>query len=312
MIATVTLNPSIDKTLTLKTLRIGGINRAIETILDPGGKGVNVSRALAAMGVPTRAIMICGDYGREWMENAMHSRNIEHDIIASGEFTRSNITLVHDGGEITKINEPGTALTDDDLDQVRVAIRRSRAEWVVLGGRGNPGLPDTTYRDLAIYAKNLGSKVAIDSSGDEMRFAMDAGVVDLIKPNQFELAELVARPLTTIGDVIDASREVMKKGVDKVLCSLGKDGALLITQDGAIHCEATVDAVGNPVGAGDILLGTFLGAGADESALEVGVAWSAASVQLEGTAIPTPSQASAMKVTRHPVINRERALVEVE
>lgn len=312
MIATVTLNPSIDKTLTLKTLRIGGINRALETILDPGGKGVNVSRALAAMGVPTRAIMICGEYGREWMENAMHSRDIEHDIIPSGEFTRSNITLVHDGDEITKINEPGTPLTENDLEEVRAAIRRARAEWVVLGGRGNPGLPDTTYRDLAIFAKNLGCKVAIDSSGDEMRYAMDAGAVDLIKPNQFELAELVARPLATIGDVIDASREVMKKGVDKVLCSLGKDGALLITHSNAIHCEATVDAVGNPVGAGDVLLGTFLGAGADEKALEVGVAWSATSVQLEGTAIPTPEQAAAMKVTRHLEINRNRTLVEVE
>ena len=312
MIVTVTLNPSIDKTLTLKELKVGGINRADSMNLDPGGKGVNVSRALAAMGVPTKAILICGELGRDWMERALEHRGIKHDIIESGDTVRSNLTIVHDGGKVTKINEAGSPLTELDLVAVRESIKLAQATWVVLAGRSNPGLPETTYRDLAKFSKEIGARVAVDTSGPELKHALEANAVDLIKPNQHELAELVGRPLLTIHDVISAAREVIDGGVEMVVCSLGADGAILITQSTAVHCEPAHPVKGTPVGAGDILLGTFLGAGADEEALTVGVKWSAASVPLEGTSVPTAAQAEAMEVKVNRNLDNERHLVEVE
>ena len=121
----------------------------------------------------------------------------------------------------------------------------------------------------------------------------------------------MGRTLSTIGDVVSAAREVIGRGVSTVLCSLGRDGALYITANDVEHAECTEVIQGTPVGAGDILLATFIGGGADAEALVDAVKWSAASVKLPGTAIPTPEQAAAIPVTRHakPVLTRQ--LIEV-
>jgi fructose-1-phosphate kinase PfkB-like protein len=155
-----------------------------------------------------------------------------------------------------------------------------------------------------------GAKIAIDGSGAEFRAALEVNP-ELIKPNQFELAELVGRPLKTIHDVIAAAREIIENGVAQVLCSLGKDGAILVTKDQVIHCEPEKSAVGTPVGAGDILLAIYLGGGAQPSALKDAIAWSAASVPLPGTAIPTPMQAAAVGVKVNEVLKDARELAEV-
>jgi 1-phosphofructokinase family hexose kinase len=311
-VVTITLNPSIDRTTTVSELTIGQITRAQSTTLDPGGKGVNVSRAVNAFGGATHAILVCGELGASWMDKQLSALSIPHTIIPSDGAVRSNMTIVSAGGVVTKINEPGVALTASELNAVQGAITSqvSSGSWVVLAGRSNPGLALDTYRDLATLARKSGARVAVDTSGDELKAALTAGVVDLIKPNQFELAELVGRPLATVHDIIDAAREVISGGVQTVLCSLGADGALLITAQTVTHCEPAHAVSGTPVGAGDILLGIFLAAGADEAALETAVAWSAASVPLPGTSIPTPAQAAAMPVKINSSINQTRTLVE--
>lgn len=309
---TVTLNPSIDRTINLSSLTIGQINRAESITLDPGGKGVNVSRAAHATGVETHAILVCGELGAAWMAGQLTRASIAHTIIESGEAVRSNMTIVSSDGVVTKINEPGSTLTSHQLALVKNALAAQplQGSWVALAGRLNPGLAHDTYKELAHVARDGGARVALDTSGPELRAALSAGVVDLIKPNQFELAELVGRSLSTIHDVIDAARETISGGVETVLCSLGADGALLITADAAVHCEPAKKVSGTPVGAGDILLGTFLAFGADASALEKAVAWSAASVPLPGTAIPTIEEAAAMPVRVNATLDQTRALVE--
>lgn len=309
---TVTLNPSIDRTINLSSLNVGQINRAESITLDPGGKGVNVSRAAHATGAPTHAVLFCGELGSSWMDGQLTRAGIPHTIVEGGESVRSNMTIVSSDGVVTKINEPGSALTVNQLNQIKAAISAQplQGAWVALAGRLNPGLAPDTYKDLAKLARAAGARVALDTSGVELRAALTAGVVDLIKPNQFELAELVGRALPTIHDVISAAREIISGGVATVLCSLGSDGAILITSDSAIHCEPAKKVTGTPVGAGDILLGTFLAFGADASALEKAVAWSAASVPLPGTAIPTPEEASAMPVKVNSTLDQTRTLVE--
>jgi len=312
MIITVTTNPSIDRTVAVKDLVLGGVNRGDLSAIDPGGKGVNVSRALAAYGADTHAVLVCGDLGSQWFAKKLNAGNIAHTIIKADGITRSNVTLQEADGTVTKINEPGFELTNDVMHQLRQTLENLnlRNNWVVFAGRLNPGADVNTYRDLAKTVRDRGAKIAIDGSGAEFRAALEVNP-DLIKPNQFELAELVGRPLKTIHDVIEAAREVIAGGVEQVLCSLGKDGAILVTSDEVIHCEPERAAIGTPVGAGDILLAIYLGGGAKPGALKDAIAWSAASVPLPGTAIPTPAQAAAVGVKVNEVLKDSRELAEV-
>lgn len=313
MIVTVTLNPSIDRTIAVDSLVRGGVNRAEIIALDAGGKGVNVSRALAVYGADTHAIMIGAALGGIWCTDVLNEANVPHTTVMAEGVTRSNITLVEADGTVTKINEPGITLNESliaDVESALSALDLADA-WVVFAGRLNPGASDDTYLRLARFAASRGARVAIDVSGKPLDVALEAGTVDLIKPNQHELGEIVGRTLNTIGDVIDAAREVISRGVATVVCSLGRDGALYITGSEVMHAEPAVAIQGTPVGAGDILLATFIGGGASAEALVGAVQWSAASVALPGTAIPTPEQAAAIPVLRHSQPELMRQLNEV-
>ncbi len=311
---TVTLNPSIDRTIALASLKVGAINRAGEITLDPGGKGVNVSRAAHAYGAKTHAIFLAGHLGGSWMSDQLRNSQIPHTLISAGSAVRSNMTIVEENGTVTKINEPGSVLSNDDIAKVKSALEALdlQGNWVLFAGRLNPGASPATYSELAEFVKSKGALVAVDTSGEELASAVKAQVVDLIKPNHHELAELVSRPLTTIQDVIDASREVIRGGVRTILCSMGSDGAILITEDSATHCEPLTKVSGTPVGAGDILLSIFISAGCDSKALEAAVQWSAASVPLPGTSIPTSEQAAAIEIASRTDFDRSRVLVEGE
>lgn len=312
MIITVTTNPSIDRTIAINELNLGGVNRGDLSAIDPGGKGVNVSRALSAYGAKTHAVLICGDLGSQWFTKKLDAAHIAHNVIKAEGITRSNITLQEANGTVTKINEPGFELSKDVLAELHQTLNslELKGSWVVFAGRLNPGADVNTYRDLALFVRDRGAKVAIDGSGPEFRAALTVKP-ELIKPNQFELAELVGRPLKTIQDVIAAAREVIENGVEQVLCSLGKDGAILVTADEVMHCEPERTATGTPVGAGDILLAIYLGGGANPLALKDAVSWSAASVPLPGTAIPTPAQAAAVAVKINEIPKDSRELAEV-
>ena len=312
MIITVTTNPSIDRTIGLKQLVVGGVNRGNLDSIDPAGKGVNVSRALASYGAKTHAVLVCGELGSQWFSKKLNYLQIPHHVLRAEGITRSNLTIQEANGTTTKINEPGFVLTKEVLHEVLETLDglKLKGSWVVFAGRLNPGADVNTYRDMAQFVRERGAMVAIDGSGAEFRAAISVQP-ELIKPNQFELAELVGRPLKTIHDVIEAAREVISKGVKQVLCSLGKDGAILITANEVMHCEPEQVAVGTPVGAGDILLAIYLGGGATPAALKDAISWSAASVPLTGTGIPTPAQAAAVKVRVNDAPSEARVLAEV-
>jgi 1-phosphofructokinase len=311
-VLTVTLNPSIDRTIALSSLEVGEINRAQKITLHPGGKGINVSRAARAFGVDTHALFIGGKLGESWMSAELDKARIAHTVISFGDSIRSNMTIVEGDGTVTKINEPGPTLGNSELELIKESLAKLPLDgnWVVFAGRLNPGLSPDAYAELATFAKARGAKVAVDTSGEEFASAVKAGAVDLVKPNHHELSELVGRPLMTISDVIAAAQEVIAGGVSTILCSMGADGALLITADGATHCEPIEKVSGTPVGAGDILLGIFIAAGCDVAALEAAIAWSAASVPLPGTSIPSSAQAEAVKVRTRDDFDRARVLVE--
>ncbi len=295
MIVTLTLNPSLDRTVDVDALERGAVIRTSEPVLEPGGKGVNVTRALSANGVASLAIVaVAGPEGAEL------SRLLERDGIlcrfvpVSGR-TRSNTTVCEPDGTVTKLNEPGSPLSDSDLTAIATAVRTSvrDGDWLVVSGSTPPELSGDQVAALLADASATGAHLVIDSSGDALGSAL-ASKPRIIKPNRDELSELVGRELRSVAAVVEAAEEVRGRGVDFVLVSLGAEGAVLVGPDGMLMGESHVEKPRSTVGAGDSFLAGFLSRftvdeGDVEAALLEALTWGAAAARLPGTAVPTPS-----------------------
>lgn len=302
MIVTLTPNPSLDRTITVDRLRVGEVHRAGGLHVDAGGKGVNVSRALAANGLATLAVMPAHGAPAVEFTTRLEADGVAHDYIPLEGAVRTNITIVDADGITTKINEPGRASTAADATAMLDAVERhiGGCAWLVGCGSLPPGIDGSLYVGLIERARARGVRVAIDTSGTALRKAVAAGP-DLIKPNHEELEELVGRSLPTLGDVLDAARGLVAGGVATVVVSLGEHGALAVDAETAVHASAVVSQPQSTVGAGDCLLAGLLAAmetGASlADALESGVRWGAAAVALPGSTVPSPGDLSIPRVT---------------
>ncbi|MFC5065348.1 1-phosphofructokinase [Actinomycetospora atypica] len=291
MIVTVTPNPSIDRTVEVPELVPGAVLRATGHRVDPGGKGVNVSRVLAHFGRPTLAVMPGGE-GE--LASLLRRAGVRPVCTPATGATRVNTALVEPDGTTTKVNEPGLLLTAAQLDALvdTVRVHASSADWVVTAGSVPTGAASDLHGRIVRAARRAGARVAVDTSGDALRHAV-AERPDLVKPNVAELAELVGHPLPALADVLAAARELCSDGIDTVLVSMGAAGALVVDRDESWHVASPSVAVRSTVGAGDSTLAGYLialGAGAKKpDALVHAVACGAAAVGLPGTAVPGPA-----------------------
>ena len=290
MIVTVTPNPSLDRTVEIPSLRRGDVHRATSVRLDPGGKGVNVARVLAAAGEQTVALLPYGAGPGDRLALLLEQAGVTTAGVPIAAATRTNLTLVEPGGVTTKINEPGPAMTSDEYDALvdRAVTLGAGASWLVSCGSLPPGASDDLHGELVRRCRRPGLRIAVDTSDEPLRRAVDARP-DLIKPNHAELAGLVGRDLRSVGDVHLAARELRARGVVSVLVSLGAGGALLVDRSGEFHARTPPIPVRSTVGAGDSTLAGFLAAGAEgPDALRYAVAYGAAACRLPGSAAPGP------------------------
>ncbi|WP_350275420.1 1-phosphofructokinase [Kribbella sp. HUAS MG21] len=299
MIVTLTANPSVDRTIELAgELRRGEVQRAVSVRSEPGGKGVNVARALTAAGAPVVAVLPAGTDDR--MLAALRDQSVAYRAVDVPHPVRVNVTVVEPDGTTTKLNEAGTSLGPVVLDALVAAVleQAAGARWAVLSGSLPPGVPADWYVALVEALRAQGCAVAVDTSGEPLR-AVAAGPVlpELLKPNAEELAELtgfdVSRLEADPGFVADAARALVARGAGAVLATLGRHGAVLVDGEGSAYFgqAGTVVPV-NTVGAGDATLAGYLlaesaGAGPAER-LRQAVAFGAAAVQLAGSAMPRP------------------------
>ncbi|MFI5999111.1 1-phosphofructokinase [Streptomyces sp. NPDC051366] len=304
MILTVTPNPSLDRTYEVPSLDRGAVLRATGDRVDPGGKGVNVSRALAAAGVLTTAVLPLGGASGTLIAELLGAQGVDVTAVTVAGQTRSNISLVEPDGTLTKINAPGPELTAEESGLLLETVRTAAGDpvWIAACGSLPLGLAPEWYADLVARAREAGAKVALDTSGPALTAALQARP-DLIKPNAAELAQAVGRPLATLGEVARAAQELRSRGAGAVLASLGADGQLLVSAEGTFHGTAPVAAVRSDVGAGDASLAGFLIAGGTgPGALASALAHGAAAVQLPGSAMPVPAdlRPEAVRVTENP------------
>ena len=314
MIVTVTPNPSIDRTVTLPaTLVRGAVHRVSSVSSEPGGKGVNVARALTLAGLEVVAVLPAGPH--DPILSALAAQGVDfHAVPVSGP-VRTNLTITENDGTTTKINEPGAVAEPADVDALALAVtdRAQSAAWVVLSGSLPPGIPDSWYSDMTGLLQARGCKVAVDTS-DAPLAALAAGLEraapDLIKPNSEELAGLAgvtADSLETAvarGDaapVVCAARRLIDRGVGAVLATLGPAGAVLVDADGAWLATPPPIVPRSTVGAGDSSLAGYVRADVEGAnapgRLQMAVAYGSGAAALPGSALPSPAQINLDYVT---------------
>ncbi|WP_031510168.1 1-phosphofructokinase [Streptomyces megasporus] len=312
MILTVTPNPSLDRTYELPALDRGAVLRARADRVDPGGKGVNVSRAVAAAGRRTVAVVPLGGPEGALLARLLTDHGIEAVGVPVAGSTRVNITLVEPDGTLTKVNAAGPEVTGAEAEALLEAVRSrsADADWIACCGSLPRGLRPRWYAELVRRAHRAGARIALDTSGVALTAALEERP-DVVKPNAAELAEAVGRPLATVGDAVKAAEELRERGARAVLASLGADGQLLVDDTGTHFGRAPVGVVRSNVGAGDASLAGFLAAGGSgPAALAAAVAHGAAAVQLPGSAMPTPTDLDPTAVTTTADIPSDRALTE--
>ncbi|WP_297084596.1 1-phosphofructokinase [uncultured Demequina sp.] len=305
MIVTLTPNPSLDRTVTVDGLVRGRVHRTTSLRDDPGGKGVNVSRALAANGDPTCAVVPVGAEAAAAFSTMLDAAAVDHVFVELAGAVRTNITIAEPDGTTTKINEPGRASTPADAESMLDAVeaRLEGATWAVGCGSLPPGLDGQLYAELIERAHRRGVRAAIDTSGAPLSTAI-AARPDLVKPNHHELAEHAGRDLPRLEDVLAAAHEVLDAGVGTVLVSLGERGAIAVDRAGASHAVAHVATPRSTVAAGDCLLAGWLHAvesGATrDAALATAVRWGSAAVALPGSQVPGPADVDRIVVDVSP------------
>ena len=260
LVATVTLNPAIDRTIVVEDLRPGAVNRARWVSDRAGGKGVNVAAALAERGHRCLALGFVGADNAEVFAAFFAELGIEDRCLRLPGATRTGLKLVDPvRGETTDLNFPGLAPTSDDLDALNRNLDTMTAEWCVLAGSLPPGVPAAFYAETIRRLRLRGVRVGLDTSGEGLRRAVLAGP-DFIKPNVHELAELAGRALPDAAAVATVAREICAGGVGLVAVSLGAEGAVFVTAQETVQARPPAITVQSTVGAGDAMVAGLVAA----------------------------------------------------
>jgi 1-phosphofructokinase len=310
MIVTCTPNPSLDRTFEVDRLLRGEVQRLTASRVHPGGKGVNVARALHRNGYPVHAVVPIG--GPEGTQFAMllEAVGVPMTTVHIDTPIRANVTVAEADGTTTKLNAEGTRLTSEARERL-LSVTVDLAEgggWIAGCGSLPPGAGDHFYADLVERGRQAGCRTAIDASGPALALAVEARPA-LIKPNYHELCELAGEELATFADAIAVARDLCARGVGAVLISLGVDGALLVTGDRLVYGDGEPVAVRSTVGAGDAMLAGFLASGATGAdGLAQGLTWASAACRLPGSTMPGPEDLDPTAVRLHDRYTPDRPL----
>jgi 1-phosphofructokinase len=313
MIVTLTAHPSLDRTLTLPaSLQVGEVQGAESAREDAGGKGINVARAVAAAGEECTAVvpLAPGDPFQALLRDATLLESALHTcLVPVGGRVRANLAITDPAGVTTKLNLPGARLSPDEVAAVvdATVAASAHAGWLVLAGSLPPGVADDFYvRVIRAVREAHGAAaplIAVDTSGAALAAVVAEGAPDLIKPNDDELAELAGTRLegTDPAAVLAVARSLVPARVGAALVTLGAQGAVLVTADGAWTAGPPPIQVVSTVGAGDSSLAGYVLAATrqarPEERLRHAIRYGAAAASLPGSQAPTPADLPAGDVT---------------
>ena len=289
VIITVTLNPALDKTVEIPDFSLDAVNRITAMRTDPGGKGLNVSKVIAKLGGTSTVVGVLGGTTGRRIADAMDALGIACQFTFVEGETRTNLKVIDPARHTnTDLNEPGLTVDQETLDHMRDALVAAirPGDIVVLSGSLPKGAPADTYGSWTAACRTAGARVFLDADGEPLAHGLAAKPY-LAKPNNHELSRLTGRALETADDLLAAARTLIADGVERVVVSMGGDGALFVSADGAYRAEGLRVPVGSTVGAGDSMVAALAYAAeqgmADADTVRLAVATSAANVMCSGS-----------------------------
>ena len=255
MILTITLNPCIDKSSAVEKLEPESKLRCTEVLHEPGGGGVNVSKALKKLGVASTALFPAGGHNGRMLCGLLDEEGIHYHAVETKVETRENwIVLETEANNQYRFTFPGRAVDESTMQTLVDEVRNFSPAYVVASGSLPPGLPDNFYGLVVKNARAAGAKCIVDTSGPALQ-ALRAKGAYLIKPNLSELRKMLQAPILSPKEIDDAAQQAIFDGyAEMVVVSLGPLGAWLVTKDEKHFAPAPKVEKKSTVGAGDSML----------------------------------------------------------
>jgi 1-phosphofructokinase family hexose kinase len=299
LIVTLTINPAIDRTISVDRLAFEDrayIKSSGETA---GGRGINAAEVIHAFGGDTVAVLTSGGDSGKRLESLLIAQGLRIAVAPIAHETRTNLTITDRHGLTVNLNEPGPELSKSEVARVEKTLRESlgNARWLMLCGSLAPGVPVSFYAKAIAIARQKKVKTLLHAGGDALREGIEARPT-VVTPNQQEAERLLGRTLLTRTHWLEAAGQIRKMGPESVVLSLGSRGAIGAFADGLYEAmPPRVDAV-CPIGAGDALTAAYVWSMLRKTdapdALRWGVAAGTASALLPGMAFGSLAQTQDM------------------
>lgn len=256
MIYTLTLNPAIDYKFKLKSIELGGLNRFQKATFYPGGKGINVSIVLKNLGMPNQAIAILGGWTGDYLKTSLaKDYHIAIDEIKVSEDTRINIKAMTD--HETEFNHVGPKVSDEVFDEVLSRIDSYHPDdYIVISGSAPYGQHDA-FQQIASLCMKKKIPFVMDTPGDQFHHFIDFKPF-LMKPNLKELNDYLLMDLYELDEIVFYGRQLIYRGVEHLIISLGERGSLYLNQNEAYLAQPILGEVISTTGAGDSMIAGFI------------------------------------------------------
>lgn len=296
MIKTVTLNPAVDKTIEIDDFKVGEVNRISSIRLDAGGKGINVSKTIKALGGSSIATGFLAGRNGAYIKDCLERMQVSNEFLSVSGEIRTNLKVVDRRNRTnTDINEPGLIeVTEEDLCRLEDMIFSDmcKEDILVLSGSVPSNVQADRYRKWTERANETGIKVLLDADRDLLEEGIKA-MPYLVKPNIAELETLLSRKLNDRNEIVHAGRSLLDLGIHTVVISLGAGGAFFLNREHTIFTEGLKTEVKSTVGAGDAMVAALAYAidrgDPFEKTVALSVAAGTAAVASEGSQPPERS-----------------------
>ncbi|GAA0532830.1 1-phosphofructokinase [Rhizomicrobium palustre] len=297
-IVTVTLNPAIDLTVALDHLTPGEVHRAHSAVSNAGGKGVNVAACLADWGVNVSATGFLGAGNVHPFETLFRDKSVGDGFIRLPGETRINVKITEPGGRTTDVNLPGLPIEADLLPRLNDRIRALEPSLLVLSGSLPAGLSPSIWADMASHWQQQGVRVLLDVSGAPLQEALSREeLLFAVKPNRDELAAVMGA-IPDDAALLAQARALHRNGIGLVVVSLGSEGALFVSEEGALYAAPLKVGVVSSVGAGDAMVAGLCAGISEDASLErlarLSTAFAAGKLRKIGPHLPPKQDVEAL------------------